>query len=335
MATFVIQSNSSMLIVLLILWGSAFVGYLLRRWPQPWVGGLLTVSIWLMLFAIGIEVGSNEVLTRSLGRLGAEALLITVITTVSCCMGALLLWRGSKNDNVNDDDNSRSDGGGGVNVEKEGGEWGEARRLSLRGLWMTMRESMVICVWFAAGCVLGYWGADRYVPDRASFYSLCVLLMCVGFGIGQNEELRHGFKHIRRVFVLMPVVTVVATWVGALLTALLVRTHSLVDWMAVSSGFGYYSLSSMLITEMRDVELGTLALMYNVLREVTTLLLAPLLLRLFGPLAPVSIGGATTADTTLPIISRVCGAQFVPVAIFHGLVVDLSVPLLVTLLCSL
>ena len=91
----------------------------------------------------------------------------------------------------------------------------------------------------------------------------------------------------------------------------------------------------MLITELRDVELGTLALMYNVLREVTTLLFAPLLLRLFGPLAPVSIGGATTADTTLPIISRVCGAQFVPVAIFHGLVVDLSVPLLVTLLCSM
>jgi uncharacterized membrane protein YbjE (DUF340 family) len=159
--------------------------------------------------------------------------------------------------------------------------------------------------------------------------------MCVGFGIGQNEEMRHGFKHIKRGFVLMPVVTIFATWLGALLTALLVRTHSLVDWMAVSSGFGYYSLSSMLITVMRDVELGTLALMYNVLREVTTLLFAPLLLRLFGPLAPVSIGGATTADTTLPIISRVCGAQFVPVAIFHGLVVDLSVPLLVTLLCSM
>lgn len=200
---------------------------------------------------------------------------------------------------------------------------------------MTMRESMTICVCFAAGCMLGYWGVDRYVPDRASFYSLCVLLMCVGFGIGQNEEMRHGFKYIKRGFVLMPVVTIVATWVGALLTALLVRTHSLVDWMAVSSGFGYYSLSSMLITEMRDVELGTLALMYNVLREVTTLLFAPLLLRLFGPLAPVCIGGATTADTTLPIISRVCGAQFVPVAIFHGLVVDLSVPLLVTLLCSM
>jgi uncharacterized membrane protein YbjE (DUF340 family) len=308
-----------MLIVLLILWGSALVGYLLRRWPQPWVSNLLTISIWLMLFAVGVEVGSNEVLTRSLGRLGAEALLITVLTTMSCCLGALLLWRCIQ---------SKED-------ESYRGGRSAVQRLSLRGVWMTMRESMTICVCFAAGCVLGYWGVDRYVPDRASFYSLCVLLMCVGFGIGQNEEVRHGFKYIKRGFVLMPVVTIVATWVGALLTALLVRTHSLVDWMAVSSGFGYYSLSSMLITEMRDVELGTLALMYNVLREITTLLFAPLLLRLFGPLAPVSIGGATTADTTLPIISRVCGAQFVPVAIFHGLVVDLSVPFLVTLLCSM
>jgi uncharacterized membrane protein YbjE (DUF340 family) len=107
---------------------------------------------------------------------------------------------------------------------------------------------------------------------------------------------------------LMPIVTIACTWIGALLTALLVTNRSLTEWLAVSSGFGYYSLSSMLITEMRNVELGTVALMYNVLREVTTLLFAPLLMRLFGPLAPISIGGATTADTTLPVISRVSGA---------------------------
>jgi uncharacterized membrane protein YbjE (DUF340 family) len=134
---------------------------------------------------------------------------------------------------------------------------------------------------------------------------------------------------------LMPIVTIACTWIGALLTALLVTIRSLTEWLAVSSGFGYYSLSSMLITEMRNVELGTVALMYNVLREVTTLLFAPLLMRLFGPLAPISIGGATTADTTLPVISRVSGAQFVPIAIFHGLIVDLSVPFLVPIFCSL
>ena len=73
-----------MLVVLLILWSSVLVGFLLRRWPQPWVSKLLTISIWLMLFIIGIEVGGNEVLVESLGQLGAEALLITVLTTLCC-----------------------------------------------------------------------------------------------------------------------------------------------------------------------------------------------------------------------------------------------------------
>ena len=299
-----------MFIVLLILWSSVLVGYLLRRWPQPWVSRLLTISIWLMLFIIGIEVGGNEVLVGALGQLGAEALLITVLTTLCCGAGSLLLWRRLQPKE---------------HESRRKAERSTTLRFSLRGLWTTMHESIIIFVCFSGGCVLGFFGADEYLPARASFYSLCLLLVCVGFGIGQNEELRKNFRHIKKGFIWMPVVTIISTWIGALLT----------DWLAVSSGFGYYSLSSMLITEVRGIELGTVALMYNVLREITALLLAPLLLRVFGPLAPISVGGATTADTTLPTISRVSGTQFIPIAIFHGLVVDLSVPLLVPFFCAL
>lgn len=309
-----------MFFVLLILWGSAVVGYLLHQWPQRWVSRMLTLSIWVMLLFIGIEVGGNEMLTRSLGQLGAEALLITMLTTLCCCIGAMIMWRCIQ---PKDEQQVRK------------AERSSTRRFSLRGLWTTMHESIIIFVCFAGGCVMGYFGADNYLPEQASFYSLCVLLMCVGFGIGQNDELRRNFRHIKKGFVLMPIITIAGTWIGALLTALLITDRSPADWLAVSSGFGYYSLSSMLITEMCNVELGTVALMYNVLREVTTLLFAPLLLRLFGPLAPISLGGATTADTTLPIISRICGTQFVPIAIFHGLIVDLCVPFLVPLFCSL
>ena len=316
--TFAPRSIFHMLIVLLILWGSAAIGYLLRRWPQPWVSRVLTVAIWFMLFAIGIEVGSNELLVESLGLLGAEALLITLLTTLCCSLGAMLLWQRMQPKEEK---------------QRHKAERSDTRRFSLRGLWITMHESIIIFVCFAGGCVLGYFGADRFLPKQTSFYSLCVLLACVGFSIGQNAELRRNFSHIKKGFVLMPIITIVGTWIGALLTALLIGHRSLTDWLAVSSGFGYYSLSSMLITEMRNVELGTVALMYNVLREITTLLFAPLLLRLFGPLAPISIGGATTADTTLPTISRISGTQFVPIAIFHGLIVDLSVPLLVPLFC--
>ena len=129
--------------------------------------------------------------------------------------------------------------------------------------------------------------------------------------------------------------TILGTLAGSAVVSLILSQRSVTDCLAIGSGFGYYSLSSMLITETRSIELGTMALIHNVMREITVLLFAPLLLRLFGPLAPISIGGATTADTTLPTISRISGMQFVPIAIFHGLLVDLSVPLLVPLFCAL
>lgn len=309
-----------MLIALLILWSSVLVGYLTRRWPQRWVGQVLPISIWLMLFVIGIEVGSNEVLVGSLGKLGAESLLLTVLTTVCCGIGSLVLLRSTQPAG----DKSRPI----VDAST-------ASRISLRKLWASIYDSVIIFACFVGGCVLGYLGADAYLPASASFYALCLLLVCVGLGVGQNEELLKHFRHIKRSYILLPVITVIATWIGALTTFLLLPHRSLPDWLAVSSGFGYYSLSSILISEARGVELGTVALMYNVLREITVLIFAPLLLRLFGPLAPISVGGATTADTTLPTISRISGTQYIPVAIFHGLVVDLSVPLLVPLFCML
>lgn len=62
------------------------------------------------------------------------------------------------------------------------------------------------------------------------------------------------------------------------------------DTMAINSGFAYYSLSSIFITEFRGVELGTIALLANIIREMITLLLAPLLAKVFGPLAPITAG---------------------------------------------
>lgn len=80
--------------------------------------------------------------------------------------------------------------------------------------------------------------------------------------------------------------------------------------------------------------MGTVALLSNIMREMITLLCAPLLVRWFGNLAPISAGGATTMDTTLPIIARYAGQEFAVVSIFHGFVIDFSVPFLVTFFCS-
>jgi uncharacterized membrane protein YbjE (DUF340 family) len=111
--------------------------------------------------------------------------------------------------------------------------------------------------------------------------------------------------------------------------------RSLTDCLAVGAGFGYYSLASVFITEYKGAELGTVALAANIIREMITLLGAPLLVCWFGKLAPISAGGATTMDTTLPVITRYAGKEFVVVSVFHGFVVDFSVPFLVTFFCKI
>lgn len=271
-----------------------------------------------MLFVIGLEVGNNPTLIESLGSLGIEAFIITLFTTLCCGIGSLAFWR-----IINGKEKRHTQHT--ANFTR--------KRFSLRGLWEAFHESLIIFICFSAGCLMGYFGIGKQLPERASFYTLCLLLICVGISIGQNGMIRQQFSNIKKSYMLMPLITIAGTWLGAILTAVIYTDRSLFDWLSVSSGFGYYSLSSILITEVRGIELGTIALIHNVMRELTALLFAPFLFKAFGPLAPISIGGATTADTTLPTISRVSGVQFVPVAIFHGLIVDLSVPLLIALLC--
>ena len=164
--------------------------------------------------------------------------------------------------------------------------------------------------------------------------ALCALLLCVGMGIGSNPDMKSEFRSLNPRVALLPLATILGSWAGAAI-AFLVLQRTLTDCFAISSGFAYYSLSSIFLTEYRGIELGTIALVANLVREAITLLGTPLLARIFGPLAPISAGGATTMDTTLPIITHTCGQRFTILAIFHGFIVDFSVPFLVTFWCMM
>ena len=199
-----------------------------------------------------------------------------------------------------------------------------------------MKGSLIIVGFFALGVACGL--AD-VLPDLSqtdiSFYALCALMFCVGISVGSDPQTLNSFRALSPRLVMLPVATILGTLAGTAIISLLLQGRTLADCLAVGSGFGYYSLSSIFITEYKGAELGTVALLANICREIITLLAAPLLARWFGPLAPISAGGATTMDTTLPIIARTSGQGFVVVSIFHGFLVDFSVPFLVTLWCSL
>lgn len=199
-----------------------------------------------------------------------------------------------------------------------------------------MKGSLIIVAFFILGTLCGVYHLIPYdfMHSKLSYYALCGLMFCVGISIGNDPNMLKSFRTLNPRLVFLPVMTILGTLAGCAVASLFLSHRSVADCMAVGSGFGYYSLSSIFITEYKGPELGTIALLSNILREVTALLCAPLLVKYFGRLAPISVGGATTMDTTLPIITRCSGQEFVIISIFHGFVVDFSVPFLVTIFCS-
>ena len=200
-----------------------------------------------------------------------------------------------------------------------------------------MKGSLIVVGFFVLGVCLGRLDlAPALLMDsRVTFAALCCLLFCVGMSIGSNDNIVSEFRSLNPRLALLPVATILGSFAGSLVAWLFLQYRGVTDCMAVGSGFAYYSISSIFITQYRGAELGTVALLANIFREILTLLIAPLLAKVFGPLAPISSGGATTMDTTLPIISQTCGQQYVVVSLFHGFVVDFSVPFLVTMWCML
>lgn len=198
-----------------------------------------------------------------------------------------------------------------------------------------MKNSLAILFVFILGAILAYYDLlpQLLYNDKLSYYILIGLMLTVGLGIGYDKKTLLMLRKVNRKVVLLPVVTLVGTLLGTALFSIFLPQYSLWEYLAVGSGLGYYSLSSIFITEYKGAELGTIALMSNILRELITIVGAPLLVLWFGKLAPISAAGVSSIDTALPTITRFSGSEFVVVALFHGIMLELSIPFLVSFFC--
>ena len=193
-----------------------------------------------------------------------------------------------------------------------------------------MKNSIIVFLFFCAGCLLGFSGEIKLDAHHISLYILYALMLQVGISIGSNKNLKQIVRQIRLKMLVIPLATIIGTLLFSALASLLLS-------------FAYYSLSSILITQFKEpsiglqlaTELGTIALLSNIIREMMALLGSPLIEKYFGKLAPISAAGVNSMDVVLPAITRYSGKEMIPVAILHGILIDFSVPLFVSFFCSL
>ena len=91
----------------------------------------------------------------------------------------------------------------------------------------------------------------QYDMHSVSMYVLYALMLQVGISIGSNKKLKELIKSLRLKMLLVPMATIAGTLLFSALASLLLSQWSVFDCMAVGSGFAYYSLSSILITQFQ------------------------------------------------------------------------------------
>ena len=214
-----------------------------------------------------------------------------------------------------------------------------------------MKSSLAILLFFLLGCVGGLYYTADFDLHLLSVDVLYVLMLLLGINLGCNQDLKGFVRQFRKGFVrqfsfkmlLVPLATMAGTFLFSAVAGFILSQWSVFDCMAVGSGFAYYSISSVLITQLKApsigmqlaTELGTIALLANIFREMTALVGAPFIRKYFGRLAPISAAGIGSADILLASISRYSGKDAIPLAILHGILINISVPFFVSLFCSL
>jgi uncharacterized membrane protein YbjE (DUF340 family) len=196
------------------------------------------------------------------------------------------------------------------------------------------KGSMIVACVFVLGFFLGRIRAvgELLAGLHLELWVLYALLFIVGIGIGANTGAFGVMKKMHARIMLVPIAVIAGTLLGSGIATLFLPGITLLQGLAVGAGFGYYSLSSVIISKIEGETLGLIALVSNLIREIITLFLSGPIARLFGPLAPIAAGGATAMDTSLPVITRASGSTYAVVAVFSGMVLTLLVPFVIPLL---
>ncbi len=161
-----------------------------------------------------------------------------------------------------------------------------------------------------------------------SNYILAILMFSVGISIGVNKQVFAKVKEYHIKIFIIPFGTIIGSVAGGALSSILLRMP-LNEGMAVASGMGWYSLSGVMITNLASSTLGTVAFISSLLREILSFLAIPFIVRTLNVYAAIAPAGATSEDTTLPMLIKYTNEEVVVLSIFHGVICSFMVPILI------
>jgi len=319
------------LILLAFLGGGAILAKTKLAPKNSSVDTIIRYVLWTLLFGMGFRIGNSPGLYANIGTMGVLAFATALLSVAGSCLAvfaASFVVPGMRR--------SAERSALGLSPSADDGDTvtiGSARdRSAPEGRFVAfivhLKAPLILLSFVVTGFVAGIlFPPELFDVGAITGWTLDALLFFIGMQFAQSGT------SLKKVLaspaaIAVPLSTIAGTLMASLL---LVPLFSLSPGksLALAGGFGWYSLSGVLISNLGDPVFGSVSFMANMFRESMALLLIPFLGRSRVPSMAVSVGGATSMDVTLPLIEQSAGPWIVPVSFMSGALLSLVVPFLV------
>ena len=291
----------SVLVILLPLFVG--FGFKLPQFMLKILDKLLMILVYVILCLIGMGFAKTPNLSNELSKVATYAIGLFICLAVCNCV--VMIWFDRM-----------------FFRQHHPFEVNQIKRQKI-GVADSVKQLMILFV----GILLGRMLPEHHLSsEKLSFYALMLLIFVVGLQMrGYGIALRQVF--LNRHGLWLSVWFMVSCAVAGLLFALVLPDVSWTKGLALSSGYGWYSLSGIVMTQAYGATWGSVALLNDLLREFAVLVFIPILMRRY-PSTAIGIGGAASLDFMLPLIQKSGGLLAVPVAISFGFIVNVVAPFL-------
>lgn len=194
--------------------------------------------------------------------------------------------------------------------------------------------------WIIGAVIVGMLAGHFVIPAELAAHcgslitlGLCLILFLVGLDMGKQGNVFRDMKAAGAKVLLIPIATMAGTLAAAALAGLFLPM-GVKDAMAASAGFGWYSLAPMLLADY-SASVSAVAFLSNVMREIFTIILIPIVAQYVGHLECVGLAGATAMDTVLPVVVKSTSERIAIYSFVSGAVLSFAVPVVVPAIVAL
>ena len=288
--------------------GPLLCGYLIKLTNKNWMKKIdrsLSLLVYLILFIMGCELAQLNDLPNQLQTIAYSMLVLFVCSfgfnvIILMAMDMIVPWKSGKT------------------------------HQSLSSNFKLVLESLTICFALIIGFICGLIPLSLWQYNALfSKIVLIILLFLVGIQLrGNNISIKQIL--LNKIGLTTSILVIISSLFGGFVASYLLDLPAKTA-MAMSSGFGWYSLSGILMTEAHGAVIGSITFLNDILRELCAIILLPILIKRFR-LTSLGICAATSMDFTLPMLQKGGGITMVPPAIVQGFLLTLIMPILMTLL---